>query len=480
MSSNFLKQDLRCFLKENYLFLILIYAIYLFKLDQFFYTIFWDEPTYANPILTQGFDIFFPTNDKIYSYTPHIMGYSLLLFFAKSVLGGGLLSLRLLSFFNFLLLLVVFYKTLNKHTNDRYLVNLMILAFFLIPINIPFSTMIQPDLFVLNAGVWIFYFYSQKNYKAFWVTAFLSSFLFETVIAFIAPLLVLELVKLKKKEINIKRLLISISTVTPLLGYLVFRKLQKGLFLFHNTILEKESQGSFDWLQVTTFKMRVLNQLIFALIDNVGIFLIILIPSLFIIKYKDKFKAALYTLWIALAFILFWFFFGEFHARNLISVYGFVALMCFISICHLNKIQAYVLILLSLIVLGVKNQNPKNSPDSYYITYRDGHDVLLKTLTFIYSLDNRNITTFWPIRVNIQEHADIHNFAHSHTVMSMYQRLEPSDDIVMINLERDHDESIALRNFLKKHPYKEVFSYSQGKYKAQYFVPKEDVQISKP
>jgi len=474
MTDKVLGSKIMHYLKENGYFLFLIFGIIIFKWDQLFYTIFWDEPTYAHPILTQKFEIFHVGNDKLYSYTPHIFGYSFLLYMAKLVFGGGLFSLRFFTLINFIILMFGFKKHIELFSKDKLLNSIGLLSLFFIPIFIPFSTMIQPDLFVLNAGIWIFYFYQAKRFKAFWITAFFSSFLFETVIAFVVPIIAYEFILLIQRKIKLNRWILLCLTQAPLLGYLVFRKIQNGLFLFHNTILEKNNRGFFSWLNINHVKYKVLEDMMIALVDNIAPFILLVLVLSFILKEKESLKVLLYSLIISSFFVLFWFFFGEYHARNLICAYGFIALSAVIMVLKLEKKKSLIVMLLLVTTIFGKNFYPyeRNTPDTYYYTYRDGHNILLKTLNYIYQQEDRNILTFWPIRVNIHEHAEIYNIPYHNNVVDIIDKqFDPEFDIVMIDLFYDHDEHILLKNFVDKHNYELTFQKKIGKFTARYYKP---------
>lgn len=473
-----LKSHLIHFLKNHSLFLIVVLAFFLFKYDQLFYTLFWDEPTYAFPILMNEYeDIFSPESEDSYSYTPHIPGYSLLLYGAKLLFGSSLLSLRLFSFLNFVLILLGIYKLLSRETDSKLFIVGAIISFILIPINIPFSTLIQPDMVVLCTGIWSFYLYRSQQINKYLVISFTSTFVFETCITFIAPIIAYELYKLIKKESSFLSFSKYLISPLPLIGYLIYRKVNTDMFLFHNTILEKNSDSSFDWLNITRAKMQVLEQSLTAIFDLALPFLILFIPFFFLTKLTDKKKVLVYVLWITLAFISFWFLFGEFHARNMISVIAFLAISVFLFASQLKRIQQYITIIFICSILLFKNFHPKWTPDTYHLTYVAGVDVIIQTLKFVYTKYYIDLVTHWPVRVHIEEYAELHGIHYDINLFDIGTVNKPKADYLFIDFEYGGEVDKVIKK-VKTGNFTVPFEYHNKYFRSIYFTPNQALNKS--
>lgn len=458
-------------LKEHFPFLIIVIGFFAFKYDQLFFTLFWDEPTYAIPVLTKEFDIFLD-DKEIYSYTPHIPGYSLLLYLAKSIFGNSLSSLRLYSFIIFSFILLGFYKTIRLENKSKGFNLLALITFILIPINIPFSTIVLPDMTVLCVGVWTFYLYRSNQTFAYIIFSFLGSYVFETCIAFIAPIIMFELYKYLSKKTSLKDFVIYLVSPLPLIGYLIYQKIQKDMFFFHNTIIEKTTEvKSFSWFHIDEIKRIALEDTLYAIWDLAFPFLILFIPILYFSKLKDKWKVFAYFICIAFAFITFWFLFGEYHPRNMISVIAFCSLSFFLLLASMKKEIQISLLVLIIISLFTKNLNPRLTPDSYYLTYDAGHDILVKTLDYIYQKKDVEIMSYWPLRVNIYEHSQITDVNYHLRIYDVTEYPLRKIDYTFIVFDRFNDDYLRVRNFINKHDYKVEFSYKNTFYKSYYYTP---------
>lgn len=364
---------------------------------------FWDEPTYTTHILTQSWEMFLPGSELRYSITPHIFGYSLTLFIAKTILGGTIFSLRLLSFINFLFLLLGIKKLLEKNTNlDYKSILIAIFGICLIPIIFTYITIIMPDMFIATIGIWAWIFYSENKLKSFLMISIYGSLFFEPIQAFFLPLYLNELLLFRKKSSKRDSILRILAMSAPLSIYLCFNFFEHGRFLHHNILDEKGLEG-LSVFSISIENLVVLKKMTFSILQQVFIPLITIL--LFLVFKKQNFKRHLLTpiLLTSLSFIIFWTIFSEFHPRNLISIYILIYTFFIFTLSKLKK--KFQVVLYSIFILSslMMNFTYKSwfTPDSQYITYKDAISITQEAINYIEQNNINYVTCDWPLSEQI-------------------------------------------------------------------------------
>lgn len=439
-----------------YYFIIVFVILIIFKSFDLQTFPFWDEPTYVVDLLDNSWKMFIPGYEKEYSYTPHIFGYSFILYLGKFILGSSIVSLRIMALINFIFLSLGILKCsriFNISKNESVSITLSVL---LIPIVFTYTTFIQPDLFVFSFGIWCWNFYMKGKMKEFYIFSLIASIIFEPIQAFLVPIYIYELLKALKTK-NIKNLSLAIlSGCSLLIAYLFYRFITIGKFLHHN-VLDEKGLTSIEWFSISQSKLVVLDDMFNSILYQSAwpLMVLITLASYGLIKKnidKNIKTFLIFSAITSLSFIFFWFSFDEFHPRNMMSVYILILLNS-ILLAHQYLAKNIIVVYITLALFSfVQNMMifSWQTPDSQYQTYKSSIQSIHDTYNYIEINKIKSISCNWPICEHIKSLSSQRKY--SLNISRFYENKSILNDyIISIPFQQSKVDYELLKNSIKTH-----------------------------
>jgi len=387
---------LRNWIPKNQLFSFFILFFICLKFPLLDLPLYWDAPAYNDLRLMSpdGIKYFLPWNTESLGLNRHPNGLQFIVYWFYQFFGYTVTTLHIMALSLSLLTLFSYYELIKKYM-DQMIATLSVVFIGLSPIFFSQATQFLPDIPTISLSVFSLYLFLNKKYKLFIPISFLAGLISEATLGFSGALFLIAIYMRYKKEISTKVFFLSTIPSLSIVYYFLKQKIITGALVKHPAILQREAKTGFSWFDIKEENFYVLRMMREFILHNSSALILFILPiSMFVIVYKRKElinRSLIYFILSALAFLGFFFVYGDYHPRNIFPVYNIIFIFLAIFLVLIKKVNqpAFVLSLfLCLSVLIPQNFRPKHTGDSVYSSYID--EVTLCRDTFKY-IDTNNI-----------------------------------------------------------------------------------------
>lgn len=382
-----IKERLTRWTKDNQSILIIILTFILFKLPLLNFPLYWDEPAYNDIRLWRGnIDFLLPWNLKSYGLNNHPNGLQIILGIFYQVFGNGLWVTHFTSLTLSSLTLFYSYKLQLSIFNKKSAL-ITVCLFAISPLFFSQATQLLPDIPTLCFGLGTAYFFFQRKWKSFILSSMFLGLIAESGLAFSVSLFLVSLGEYSLKRIKLKSLVLSLLPSFFLVYYFLKQRFISGRFIQHPAILGRETHG-FSWLNLNEENLRVLKAMNNFLVYNFSALTLIILAAVLILIIRKYFINNLRSMFYPLFAILFYGFFyvyGDYHPRNILPVYYFIAVLLSLGACLVfekNRALSVVFLVVISFLIGKQNFKPFDTGDSTYVSYIDEVNLSQKTLAY--------------------------------------------------------------------------------------------------